>query len=173
MESLTYRRLLDFFNPANAYLQDNTEHSEVGFGLIKLTSFYRKKIDNIQRNWQEEVNEALEEIRVKYCEKDKDGIFKEKTYGEGEKLVIKKVFTPDNEAKANKEIRLKSREIEEKWMNFIITETKTHIVKVPASIDITWIEAFTDFIFDPMSEDELEKHYLAQGEKKEPELIVN
>lgn len=172
MESLKYSRLIEFFNAANAYIKGNEERSTMTFALNKLIMFYRKKIENIQRDWQDEVNTEVDEIRVKYCEKDKDtGVFKEKTYGEGGNLVIKKVFTADNERKADKEILAKSREIETKWMDYDIIVIKTHIVPIPATLDISWITVFNDFIFDPLNDDDLQKHYLAQSKKDILELL--
>ena len=170
MQSVKFSRLIEFFNAANVYLKDNDERSTVSFALNKLIIFYRKKIEKIQRMWQDEANDTLEDIRVKYCEKDKDGVFKEKVYGEGQNLVIKKVFTGENERKADKEILVASRDLEDYYMNYEVTDIKVHIVDVPPTMDIMWIESFSGFIFKPMSEDELESHYLSQG-KKETELI--
>ena len=174
MEYLKFSRLVEFNNAGRSYLEANSEErSQTTFALNKLLKFYQKTIDKIQREWQEEINESAEEIRVKYCEKE-DGIFKEKTYGEGKNLITKKVFKSDKEQLANKEIKAKNKEIEQKWMDFIITEIKTHIVPVPAKMDILAIELFSGFIFEPMTDENLQDHYLAQAqEKPKPELMEN
>lgn len=171
------KKAIEFYNAAVNYLDRNPkERSSLSYALNKLVIFYRKKVDkgsDLHTDWQNEVNETLEDIRVKYCEKDSAGILKEKTYGEGSNLVVQKVFTPANEKLTNKEIRESAKAIESKWNDKDI-ELKKHIVALPSTLDINWIEPFTDFVLDPISDEDLEKHYLAQGEKKElPELIPN
>ncbi len=178
MEStIKVERAIEFYNGAVKYLDKYPkERSSLTYALNKLVIFYRKKVDkgsDLHTDWQNEVNETIEDIRVKHCEKDGAGLLKEKTYGEGHSLVIQKVFMPDKEKIANKEIREAAKSIETKWNDKEI-EFKKHIVSLPSTLDINWIELFNDFVLEPVSDEELEKHYLAQGEKKElPELIPN
>lgn len=169
VETMEFSRLIEFNNAGHAYIRKNPdERSTVTFALNKLLKHYEKPLKNLQNEYQEEINEGAEDIRVKYCEKDKEtGAFKEKTYGDGANLVIRKVFTGDNERKANKEIKALNKSLEEKWLNKPIDITKTHILPVPPAMEIGFIAAFEGFIFEPMSDDQLEAHYLAQG-KKEP-----
>ncbi len=169
-QTVEFQRLTEFNNAGYAYIKANPEErSTVTFALTKLLKHYQKPIERVQKDWQEEVDEQSEDIRVKYCEKDKETqAFKERVYGEGKNLVTRKVFTADNERKANKEIKALNKTMEEKWLKKEIELTKVHIVKpVPATMDILFIEAFKDFIFEPMTEEELEAHYLAQNKKKE------
>ncbi len=168
-QTVEFSRLIEFNNAGHAYIKMfPDERTTMTFALTKLLKHYEKPIQRLQTEWQEEVSEGQEDIRVRYCEKDKDtGTLKEKSYGEGKDLIIRKVFTPDNEKKANREIRDLNKSAEEKWLTKSVDVTKTHIIKpVPASIDILFIEAFSGFIFEPMTEDQLEAHYLAQAKKE-------
>lgn len=172
VQTVEFGRLMNFNGAAHAYLQANPEErSTVTFALNKLIKHYEKPIRNLQNEATEQVNEEVEDIRVKYCEKDKDsGAFKEKSYGEGNNLQIRKVFTAENERKANKEIKALNKRLEAEWQAKQIELTKVHIVKpVPVSMDIKFIEAFSGFIFDAMSEEELFNHYLAQSKDKKLE----
>ena len=169
-KTVEFSRLIDFNNAGHNYLRMNPdERSTVTFAINKLLKHYEKSLLRLRGEYQEEINEGAEDIRVEYCEKDeKTGVFKEKTYGEGDKLQVRKVFTGDNERKANKEIKALNKSLEEKWMNKQVELTKVHIVKpVPANMDIAFIEAFKYFIFEPMTEEQLEAHYLAQANKPE------
>lgn len=163
-KTVEFSKLIEFNNAAHAYIKRNPdERSTLTFAINKLLKHYDKPIRNLQNAWQEELNEETEDIRVKYCEKDKDGVFKEKSYGEGEKMVTRKVFTGDNERKANREIKVLNKTKEEEWLNKQVELTKVHIVTpIAPTIDIAFIEAFQGFIFEPMTEEQLEAHYLAQ-----------
>lgn len=172
VKTVEFSRLIDFNNAGHNYLRMNPEErSTLTFAINKLLKHYEKPLLRLRNEYQEEINEGAEDIRVEYCEKDeKTGIFKEKTYGEGDKLQVRKVFTGENERKANKEIKALNKSLEEKWMDKQVELTKVHIVKpIPPGIDIAFIEAFKDFIFEPMTEEQLEAHYLAQGNR--PELV--
>lgn len=172
-QTVEFSRLIEFNNAGHAYIKGNpNERSTTTFAINKLLKHYEKPIRNLQIEWQEEINEQSEDIRVKYCEKDKDtGAFKEKSYGEGDKLVTRKVFTPDNERRANKEIKALNKSLEAEWLSKQVPLTKTHIIPVPPAMDILFIEAFKDFIFEPMTEQQLEAHYLAQNKKEV--LVLN
>jgi len=165
LKTVEFSKLIDFNNAGHAYIKRNPdERSTLTFAIQKLLKHYEKPIRNLQVAWQDELNEKTEDLRVKYCEKDKEtGVFKEKSYGEGEKMVLRKVFTGDNERKCNKEIKDLNKSFEEEWLKKPVELTKVHIVPVPATIDISFISAFEGFVFEPMTEEELEKHYLAQG----------
>jgi len=168
-QTVEFSRLLEFNNLGRGYLQANPkERSTVTFALNKLLKHYENPIKRTQNEYQEKVNEGAEDIRVKYCEKDSNGAFKEQSYGEGEKLVLRKVFTGDNERKANKEIKALNKTIEDECLKHQVELTKVHIVDVPPQIDIMFIEAFKGFIFAPMTEEQIEAHYMAQNQKKEP-----
>lgn len=170
MESTTVKEAIEFYNTAVSYIEKNPkERSTLTYGLNKLIMFYRKRVDkggDIHTEWQNEVNEAIEDIRVKFCEKDTNGVLQEKIYGGGATLVTKKVFTPSQEKACNKEIVNTAKDIEIKWDGKPI-ELKKHIVPLPPSLDISWIEAFSGFVIDPLTDEEMEKHYIAQAEKKE------
>lgn len=174
VKTVEFGKLIEFNNAGHDYIRRNPdERSVLTFALNKLLKHYEKPIRNLQLEWQEEINEGAEDIRVKYCEKDKDsGAFKEKTYGEGDKLQIRKVFSGDNERKANKEIKALNKRLEEEWLKKPIDLTKVHILSVPPAINISFIEFFQEFIFEPMTELQLEAHYLAQANKKE-QVISN
>lgn len=172
VQTVPFTRLLEFNNAGHTYLsQFPDERSTITFALNKLLKAYDKTITSTRKKWQDEIDEAAEDIRVKYCEKEeKTGVFKEKTYGEGVGMITKKVFTADNERKANKEIKESNRRIEEKYENELITLHKVHIIKpIPATMHIKYIAAFENFIFEPMTEEEFEAHYLAQAK---PELAT-
>lgn len=163
-----FSRLIKFNNAGHSYLQENQdERSTTTFALIKLLNHYQKPIERLRNQWQEEQNEQAEDIKVKYCEKEKDGLFKEKSYGEGKNLIIKKVFTPENEKKANKEIRELNKRLEEEWMSKQVDLTKVHFVDVPPSIGVAYIEAFEGFIFKPMTDEQLLAHHIAQEKKND------
>ncbi len=170
MESLKFSRLVEFNNAARAYLGNfPDERSKTTFALDKLLKFYQKKIEAIQAAWQKELNEDTDDIRALHWDTDENGNFKEKTYGEGKDMVIRKIFKGKQELVCNKLIRAKSAELEKKWMDKDIEEIKTHIVPVPKSMDIAFIEVFQDFIYAPMDEAKLEAHYMAQGKESQPE----
>ena len=172
-QKITFERLIEFNNAAQLYMTRNVgERSQVSHALDKLLRFYQKPLVKMQEELQSEINEACEDIRVQYCEKEKDtGILKEKTYGEGKDMIVRKVFTAENQRKADKEIKAKTKEIQETWLKKPISEFKYHIVPVPPQMEIAWIEAFSEFIFEPMTEEQLEAHYLAQAKKEEPVSI--
>lgn len=162
---LTFSELVKFNNAARGYMGTSPKNSTLTFALQKLLGFYEKKIDKIQKEWQQEVNEACDEIRVKWCEKDADGVFKEKTYGEGKDMVVKKVFKADNELKCNKEIATKVAELETKFMATVIEEKKTHFVEAPKSLELFLLEAFEGFVIKPMTDEAKLEHHLAQDVK--------
>jgi len=169
LKTVEFSKLIEFNNAGHAYIKNNPdERSTLTFAIQKLLKHYEKPIRNLQIEWQEELNEKTEDIRVKYCEKEKEtGVFKEKTYGEGANMITKKVFTADNERKANKEIKTLNKELEATWLSRPVELTKVHIVNpIPSKIDIAFINAFEGFVFEPMDEEQLEKHYLAQGKKE-------
>lgn len=170
VKTVEFSRLIDFNNAGHAYIQANpNERSVVTFALQKLLKHYEKTLLKIQGEMQEEINEEAEDIRVKYCEKEKEtGILKEKSYGEGKNLVVKKVYTPENEKKANKEIRALNKQKDIDFMTKLVDVTKVHIVPVPPTMGIQFITAFEGFIFEPMTDDQLEAHYLAQAKTTAP-----
>lgn len=175
VQTVPFSRLIEFNNAGHAYISSNPdERSTVTFAIQKLLKAYKKTLENTRKKWQDEIDEAAEDIRVRYCEKEeKTGVFKEKTYGEGVNMITKKVFTADNERKANREIRESNRALDAKYADAPIELHKVHIVEIPATMGILFIEAFTDFIFEPMSEEALKAHYLAQAKQEplQPKLV--
>lgn len=164
MEEITFERLVEFNNAARTYLAENpSERSETTFALSKLLNFYQKKIEKIQSEGQRQADDEAEAIRVELCEKD-NGVFKEKAYGAGKDLVIKKVFTSENEVKANKRIREKIEEVNREMLQKKV-ELKTHFVKVPDGIGLGYWDAFSGFIYKEMDEEEQLEMYL--GNKKQ------
>jgi hypothetical protein len=162
--TVPFSRLLEFNNAGYSYLKEfPDERSTVTFALQKILKAYKKPLEKTRKKWQDEVDELSEDVRVKYCEKDKEtGAFKEKTYGDGPNLVIRKTYSGDNERKANKEIKEINRTLAEKYENEPIELHKVHIVDIPTSMGIGYVEAFADFIFKSLTEEELQAHYLAQ-----------
>lgn len=156
----TTKSLLTFLAYAKQYIaRFPNERSQLTFAL-------NSKYINKLKKWHEEVertlNDKKEELEGKYCVKDeKTQGFLEREVFAGNQIVFKKHFTEDGDKKRKEEY--------DKFEEKILSESfefQEYVVPVPPLIDISWVEAFSGFVFKEMGEEEMEKWYLAQEEQK-------
>jgi len=149
-----------FYSHAIAYLNSfPNERSVLTYALQKLTSKYKKQALKLD----EETTSKISDTDAKYCLKDKEtGAFLEREYEIGGQLVYKKQFDQVGESAKKKDIDDFIKAQNEREIEF-----EPHFVQIPSNIDISWVRPFTDFVFEPMSEEQEQEWYLSQYKKSE------
>src|SRR5689334_12170464 len=100
----TFRKLIEFNNYGHEYVKKNPkERSQLTLAISKLLKRFEKKLIDFQQDLEEE----RELIKADKCQKDKDGFFIEKTYGEGQNLMVVKKFKPEDEKEVKRLIKKK------------------------------------------------------------------
>ena len=159
---MTYRDLITFEQVGADYLKNNPkERSQLTLALEKVL----KRVANALVTYRQDWNEEVEKLRGEYREKEKDGTFKERQVTVGDKINLLPVFLPEKE----KELKDKVREIEQEWLNkeVPVERVKPHIVPPPAKLEIRYLEPFFGFVLAPMTEEEIDQHYLKQADLKD------
>lgn len=142
--TVTFEEVLFFRAAANRYLQMNAH------GINKL-SFALTKMLSRTKHLELSYNEQVEEARITYASKEDGNVIKNPD-GMGYK------FTSDNQKKCEREI---------KRIYQSPVEIENHIVPVfelPAAFNLTFMEPFTKFVIEELSEEDFLK--LQLGPKK-------
>lgn len=166
--TVTYKQMVNFLNNAPKYLgEKESERSRLTFALEKLIKKYEpqlKKINEIH----DDVREKIQDTRIDFASLDKDDNIIELPTVENNRQVVRYKFKRDKQkqleafiAKANREL---AEEMEKKTF-----EVAVHQVPLPENLDSLWLESFTPFVLAPMTEEQEEAWYLAQGAPKEKE----
>jgi len=156
---MTKKDLVTFLGFAKQYTNRfSKERSKLTYILNKFSDKYKK----FNEKYVKELTEKRAELEVKYCLKDKETqAFVEKEVIVQGQVIFRKSFTKEAEAELKKEYDAFEEKLGAEEVEF-----EPYIVPIPDKIDITWVKEFTGFVFNPMTEEEEEKWYLAQQEDK-------
>ncbi len=152
------QKLLEFLAYAKQYIaRFPKERSQLTYALQ--TKFIDKYAE-LKKDIDKKLDEKRNELDAKYCIKLDGGAFSERDVIAGNQVIFRKNFTQDGESKKTKEFDSFEKNILDEPV-----EVTPYIVDIPSGIDITWVGAFTGFVFKEMSEEDKEKWYFAQKEE--------
>lgn len=155
------KELVGFLNNSETYLKNfNKERSQLTLALSKLNNKYKK----FYEKYHEEANQKKSDLEAEFCAKDKDGNFIEDNVVVGGQVIFRKKFNKDQDKKFRDSFDAYDNDHGNEFVDF-----EPHFVPVPANLHISWVQAFTGFVFKEMTDEELEKWYLQQGEVKKEE----
>jgi hypothetical protein len=158
-QKFTFRQARSFEEYANLYLSERpNERTQLSLAISKVLSRVLDKIKPLRRDFEDE----KELLIAKFREKEKDGSFKVREISVGGGVQLLPVFLPEKERECNSEIRI----LNDKMLDEKTIDIRTHIVPIPPDLDLRFIEPFSNFVIKPMSEEDIDSHYLAQAQPK-------
>lgn len=125
MVKKTFEDVIEIVNLLNKI--DINKDDKLSYAVKKISKSLTKKIETIQTELNEELNEVSEEIGINNASIDKDGnlVFDDVKVGDNIKRVYR--FTPANKIKEQREIKKAQKEIVETFKKKHL-EFKEHIV---------------------------------------------
>lgn len=169
---VSLRRCAVFLNAAGLYVDKHPkERSQLTFALTKQAQRVEEKRKKLTADLQAELNEEEIKHASVYADGESKGNLIEKKFdiktgqdSSKEQTQVRYAYTPEK----LKELQKKQRAITESYESKTIDlsppfKSEPYYVAVPDGLDLKFLDAFTDFVLAPLSEEDEMRVYMAQA----------